>query len=155
MITNLLASIVVTLSTNVTDRFPTHTESAPCPEGRIGCLVYHCQLVPDENPDHKWVKTTVSRVTTVAFDLNGQHMEAKSEELVSDVEVEYAIERRQDLIPKGTNDVKGKTFIFGEWRGTFTNLVGTYYSAGVFMTNYVGQDITETVTNKPIKKGNL
>lgn len=72
MITNLVASIVVTVVTNVTERLPTHSEPAPCPDAGafgagISCGVYHSKTVPDANPKEKWIDYAVKEVTTATF----------------------------------------------------------------------------------------
>lgn len=82
MITNLVASIAVSLVTNVTEQITgyEHYEPAPCPEGRIGCLVFHQRGV---NPTHKTITTNVIEITTITFDWLGTNQTVKVESLIS------------------------------------------------------------------------
>ena len=129
MITNLVASIVVSLVTNTSERFPTHLVSDPCPEGREGCLVFHGHNVPDSDPKQKWVRSTIKRVKAVEFDCAGKHFSNTIEEqIVSDTEVEFAIERKENWLPRATNDVAGASLLYNDkWVGVqvLTNLWNT------------------------------
>lgn len=89
MITNLVASVVVALCTNVTERVSTHTVSGPYPPGYENLTVYICHEEPDKDPKEKWVKTTVKRVTTIRFAFQGHPTEAKYEEVISEKEVHF------------------------------------------------------------------
>lgn len=132
MLTNLIASVVITLTTNVTERFPMHdagvtgintdvlyvqdggkiidsitpkflTNSLPTnPPGVVGGIdcVYRPYMVPDADPHQKWVRTTVKRVTVVTFNMDGKPFTASSDEIVSDTEVEYALERKENWVKK-------------------------------------------------------
>ena len=76
-LTNLVLSAAqsVTLITNVTsgDNSPQRSVQIPCPEGMIGCLVYHSKLEPTgEPPTEKWVATNVVAQFTLTFDWIGQ-----------------------------------------------------------------------------------
>lgn len=102
MITNLVASIVVSIVTNVSERWPTHAEAVPCPEGRIGCAVLHWgPEIPDKDPTNKWVRTTIKRVTTCKFTWNDKPREVLDEEILSSDEVRYEI--KNSWIPIATN----------------------------------------------------
>lgn len=50
MITNLLASITITVVTNLVDRFEVTDRGtyvpASCPDGRVGCAVFHAKWEP-------------------------------------------------------------------------------------------------------------
>ncbi len=120
MITNLVASVVVSLVTNTTERLPMHTVPDPCPDGLIGCLVYHCHLEPDKDPDRKWVKTEVVRQKSISFAVDGvQYRETLTNEVISAVEVEMRLERKEIWNPAKTNvtawpciTTNGGVFIF-------------------------------------------
>lgn len=100
MITNIIATIVVTLVTNTSERFPTHQEPDNEAMAKQGyTLMYFSKTVPDANPTNKWVRTTVKRIST----LHGVYADKKlewpiSEEPVSDTEVEYALRQKWDSV---------------------------------------------------------
>jgi hypothetical protein len=53
--TNLVFAITVTLLvTNTGTRYPMRSEPIPCPDGMIGCAVYHANSVPVPNPRQRW-----------------------------------------------------------------------------------------------------
>jgi hypothetical protein len=131
MITNLLCSIVVTLVTNTSDRFPTHLVPAPCPDGMLGCLVNHYRDEADLNPTTKWTRTTVKRVTTLEFQFQGKPMAATTEEVLSNVEVTYQLEKVEAWKPKETNDLTVATAPL--W---ITN--GILYGTNWAVTNWFG-----------------
>jgi len=89
--TNITAIVTVCLVTNVTERFPQHWESMPCPERRLGCLVNHGQNVNDANPKEKWVTTNVVEVTTLRFDWLG-NQEIKSERAVTNWTAHFVLQ---------------------------------------------------------------
>lgn len=63
MITNLVETILtISLATNVSVSLETRSVPVPCPEGRIGCLVYHSKDEPVENPRWRTVETKVVRI---------------------------------------------------------------------------------------------
>lgn len=107
MITNLVASITISLVTNITERFPQHLESTPCPDVVAGsistCATFHGKWVDDPHPRQKWVKTTVSRVKTVSFDWLGKRREATESDTLSETEVEQSLESKWQ--PVSTNQV--------------------------------------------------
>lgn len=98
MITNLVCSVVIALVTNTTDRFPQHLESDSPPfnpKEPYGMqsvpAVFYGHFVNDAEPDKKWVKTSIARVTTVSFNLNGEDMKAVKEEPISESEQEFVL----------------------------------------------------------------
>lgn len=122
MLTNILASIVVSMVTNVTERVPTHWENS----NQIllttpGVMItnvnrFHTYLdpipygsgaqVPDPDPKQKWVRTVIKRVTTLSFDFERQHYSVDKEQIVSDNEVEYRLERTDKWTLSSTNHIK-------------------------------------------------
>lgn len=64
----------------------------------INDCVYHPNMVPDADPHRKWIRTTIKRVTTVSFDMAGKPYSTSSEEVVSDTEVEYSLERKENWV---------------------------------------------------------
>jgi len=82
MLTNLLASVVITLVTNTVETPSDFERYEPtsCPEGRIGCAVYHSRGV---NPQGKVVTTTVLERTALQFDWAGQKREVVQEKELS------------------------------------------------------------------------
>ena len=42
-------------------------ETAPCPDGMIGCLVMHYREVPVENPTQRWIVTKIRELELVAL----------------------------------------------------------------------------------------
>jgi len=95
MITNLLASVVFTLVTNVTERFPTHSVTIGCPDNIPGCLVNHVKQEPDKDPQKKWVRTVVKKMAYVSFRAEAGTPVRTTGEVytVSDNEVEYELHR--------------------------------------------------------------
>lgn len=66
--TNLIECITsLVLVTNVTTEYPKRMETAPCPDGMIGCLVMHYREVPVENPHQRWVVTKIRELELVAL----------------------------------------------------------------------------------------
>jgi hypothetical protein len=132
MTTNLIASIVISLVTNVTERFPTHPEPyTPDFGGKPHyTLEAYIRYVPDENPSVKWVRTTVKRVEKWQWE--GETLRTK-EEIVSDVEVEH--KRLEAWAPVATNDVPRQAYLLGGGISYLTN----YASTNLFlrMTNEV------------------
>ncbi len=106
--TNLIASIVVGFCTNVTERFPTH----PVYEypqhfnpNLLGHYNYHGTIltVPDANPTKKWVKTTVTRETTLVWMWEDKAFTyPMKSEPVSETEVEFSLERVEKWKPVAT-----------------------------------------------------
>jgi hypothetical protein len=84
MITNLLASVCVTLVTNVSEQFPQHLEPVASPsDGPSVYAVFVGRNVPDKDPKEKWVTTNIVEVTTVSFQCLGQAFETKKERPVA------------------------------------------------------------------------
>lgn len=69
MITNLLATVVTTLVTNTTERFPQQFEATGCPDGMLGCLVAHGNMVNVTNPKEKWIDTIITKQTVFTFSI--------------------------------------------------------------------------------------
>lgn len=133
MTTNLVASIVISLVTNVTERFPTHQVSyTPDFGGKPHfTLEGYLKEVPDDNPSVKWVRTTVKRVEKWQWE--GETLRTK-EEIVSDVEVEHR--RLETWAPASTNDVPRNGFLFdGKWLGSATNYMST--NGFAYLTNVI------------------
>lgn len=79
MITNLVASVVIYMVTNVSETLPKHMVPDPAPPGQETFAVYRAHAVDDENPKEKWVTTNIVEVTAVRFEAFGNQYEAKSE----------------------------------------------------------------------------
>lgn len=154
MTTNLLATVVITLVTNVTERVPMEPHMVPCPEGRIGCAVIHWGPdTPVLNPTNKWVRTTIiERREMRMWTGLGVRTVTQSERKLSDVEVTYLAERTWS--PVVTNEVADPppmrfSVIPGSNVIIITNVFETNYwfltngpTAQWTLTNYV-------ITNKP------
>lgn len=69
--TNIVAAVVVSVVTNVTEDFPKHLVAEPCPQGLQGCAVFHGKWVNDENAKEKTLITTCKELTVLKFDWNG------------------------------------------------------------------------------------
>lgn len=82
--TNIIASVLVSVVTNVTEVMPTKSIPAPCPEETrveivggvvkgnfFGCLVDHTQEVPDPDAKTKTINTKCIEKTVLRFDWNG------------------------------------------------------------------------------------
>lgn len=93
MITNLVASIIVTLITNVSERVPTHWESLPKPPGsNPWTLEAYGHEVADPDPKQKWVKTTITENRTLSFTFESKAQSILlSSKLKSFSEVEYKL----------------------------------------------------------------
>lgn len=83
MITNLVATVAVTLATNVSEVLPKHMVSGPYPPGTETLAIYIGHAEDDANPKEKWVTTNIVEVTSIRFDAFGQQYEAKSERAVT------------------------------------------------------------------------
>lgn len=70
--TNILASIVVSLVTNVTEVVPQEVtnEETSCPENRPGCAVIHYKTIPSKTK--KEIVTATIRREVLIFDWNGR-----------------------------------------------------------------------------------
>ena len=83
--TNLIASIVVTVVTNTAERLPQIIVPVKCPDakngGGFGCLVNHTETIPDPNPKEKMVVTTCRETTTLRFEWRG-HREIVEERIL-------------------------------------------------------------------------
>lgn len=154
MTTNLLATVLVTLVTNVTERVPMESHMVPCPEGRLGCLVIHWSPeTPVPNPTNKWVRTTITERRELRMWTGlGVRTVKQDERKVSDVEVTLAVERTWH--PVATNDVvEPPPMKFSVIPGSnviiITNVFETNYW---FLTNGPTTQWTLTnyvITNKP------
>lgn len=83
MITNLVETILtVSLATNVTISPETRSVPIPCPDGRIGCLVYHSKDEPTYNPRWRTVETKVVRIRKTSIPSLGKSWD--EEEVVSE-----------------------------------------------------------------------
>jgi hypothetical protein len=136
MITNLLATIIVSLVTNTVENVTEwdHMEPTPCdhPPQQMwggygfyqGCLVAHMKGV---GPKRKERITTIKEVSTLTFDWMGAKREIPSERVVSETREAFALEwNRAEL--KKADPLQGSINIGG----------------GIFLTNraWIG------VTNK-------
>jgi len=138
--TNLIASIIVSLVTNVTERFPT----LPAFQNAGDSYTLELPYFPHTNPQQKWVKTTIKRVTKATFDWNGKPREVSDEEILNETEVEF---RKQDAwAPVATNDVPREPR-WGTLNGYATNSIGT--NMLVSLTNNYIYFGSLTTTNKP------
>lgn len=70
--TNLLASIVVSLVTNVTEVVPevVTDQVTSCPENRHGCAVIHYKTIPSTT--EKEIVTTVTKREVLTFEWRGK-----------------------------------------------------------------------------------
>lgn len=75
MITNLLASIVVTLVTNRAEAFPQHMVPYPPSLGQETLALFRYHMEADQNPTNKTVTTTILERKTVSFEFDGQKRE--------------------------------------------------------------------------------
>jgi len=65
--TNILAIVTIAVVTNVSEQFPVETYNpSPCPEGRLGCAVFHG--TPVYAKDRKTVTTTIKEVISARFE---------------------------------------------------------------------------------------
>lgn len=97
--TNLLASIIVTVVTNVTEEFPKHLVPDPIPSLGPGFnsvpAVFRGHWENDANPTQKKVTTTCKEITTLQFEWNG-HREIVSERVLW--ESECVMELKSDWV---------------------------------------------------------
>ena len=82
MITNIVASIVVSFVTNTVDKVTGYESHVPdsCPDKLSGCLVMHWKGV---NPNQITTTTTAEKVTTITFDWIGKRTVEQREVLWS------------------------------------------------------------------------
>lgn len=82
MMTNLVETILtISLVTNTAVSPETRSVPIPCPEGRIGCAVYHSKVEPVENPRWRTVETKVIRIRKTSIPSLGKSWD--EEEVVS------------------------------------------------------------------------
>lgn len=98
MLTNLLATVTTFLVTNTTEVATSYDsyEWAPCPEGRIGCLVNHTRGV---NPNGKQVTTTISKVTLYLVEVSGKTNEVRQSETISSTTKYFVREWKEVAAP--------------------------------------------------------
>ncbi len=101
MITNLVASIIIALVTNVSERVPMTADQVPCPDGvknGYSCAALHFgpyYAVP--NPTNKWIRTIIVRRKELAFEFEGrQYTAIIAEEKLSDKEVELSLIKTEE-----------------------------------------------------------
>lgn len=94
MITNILASIVITLVTNTVETLPKHyvIDPGPASTGNMALAVAYGHYEPDASPKEKWITTNVVEVTTVTFEAMKKQFEAKSERSVTNWTTHFWIE---------------------------------------------------------------
>lgn len=118
MITNLIASIVVTLVTNTTERFPQRFVEEPNRVTiefgglRAEPAVMRGRYEDDKDAKKKWITTTVKRITTIHFEWMGKKREVSDECVISSIEVECVLSRKEDWIPVSTNSAPRFVFDF-------------------------------------------
>lgn len=105
MLTNLCASVIVTLVTNVTEKFPTHSAPVPCPDGMIGCAVYHSKPVPVENPTTKTVITECKEILTVGIVWGDDVRSSSSEKVLWTKSQEMRLEVQKTWQPVPSNEL--------------------------------------------------
>ena len=100
--TNILlaASLITTLTTNVVERFPMHSEPYSDPsDTHDGCVnaVYRCHWIPDANPKEKWISAHVVQQKLLVFQYEGKwitnelsHVETAGPETHMELEVKTA-----------------------------------------------------------------
>lgn len=131
MITNIVASIIICVATNVSERLPTHRELAAPPEGANPVLaVVYYKDVPDANPTNKWVRTSITETTNLVYAIAGQTFTNQlGVHVVSDTEVEF--HRSDRWSATATNDVRGMEFSYGRWTGLWRSGGETYSNSVV------------------------
>ena len=84
MITNIVAAIVVTIATNTTEVVTKWEKSDlisdPCPDGRMGCTVFHGHY-RHSGPLEKLISTSAVKTTKLEFEWNGKQAVEFSETL--------------------------------------------------------------------------
>lgn len=104
MITNLLVTITVTLSTNVSERFPKMLISDPPPMASSGAVeaIFLGHYINVPNPKEKWVVTDISSNVTFSFNFNGQNR-GWTEESPSFTNWSVHYDKREDWVISQTN----------------------------------------------------
>lgn len=94
MITNILASIVISLVTNTVETLPQHWVNDPGPvsTGNFAIAVAYGHYQPDANPKEKWITTNVVKVTTIKFEALGRLYEVKSELAITNWTTHFVID---------------------------------------------------------------
>lgn len=148
--TNLLCSIIVALVTNVTERVPTHQEYVQPKFGQPYTLEFmgYCD-VPDANPDRKWTRTQITRVTTLKFNWLGKERTITEEEPVSDIEVEYRVKRNEIWTVARTNDIQRQTTVTNYTILWMSNKWAVMSNGIIISNGIVISSDDGTITNKP------
>lgn len=91
MLTNLVAAVAITIVTNISEQVTGYARYVPdgCPEGRIGCAVYHTKGV---DPNQKTITTNIVEITSLTFDWLGEKREFKSERVIDSKSVTIALQ---------------------------------------------------------------
>lgn len=105
MITNLVASIVVTLVTNVSERFPTVKSYEPCFHAFNCGMQYHIKEIRNPDSTKRWVTTEVKQLAVLAFDWEGERCTHEREKIVSSITVEYTLKAEWEPGRTTTNTV--------------------------------------------------
>jgi len=83
--TNIIATIIISVVTNVSTNFTHEMFSGgptSCPEGRVGCLVYHYKHIKGDVIG-KTETATVTEVKTLTFDWDGRPYSAEHKRVLS------------------------------------------------------------------------
>lgn len=135
MITNLLAVITITLTTNVSTIWPSHFEPDTVEQSKFGSfLVYFSKKALDENPDHKTEIVTVTKTTIVETVLDGKKFVAKSDEPVSETKTILRLQKVWIADPLIENSDANLT----NWSSTTLSTNATNWSvfSGTAITNF-------------------
>jgi hypothetical protein len=136
--TNLLAAITaVVLVTNTEVKYPTMQVPDPCPEGRIGCLVYHSHSVPLPNPTNRTRIDTTYRAETVSIPALKVVITNKWE-FLSSVVIEESLQTNPIWVEQSRTT---NLFVYGAT--TVTDML----MQGQTLTNYAHQWIYEITNN--------
>lgn len=96
MMTNLIATVVVIVSTNTSTILPQKWVPIPCPDATpgYGCLVNHAKAVPDPDAKERTIETKAIETTVLTFDWNGPR-EIRSEKILWSTSIVERMEWRK------------------------------------------------------------
>jgi hypothetical protein len=112
MTTNLLMTIIVTLSTNVMEQFPTVMMPGPYPTGTELQLLARFHSEPVKDPKEKWVTTNVVEITGFGWILNGEVYTHKVERPLTNWTTHFVLEEASPKWVASTNQAPPKPMNF-------------------------------------------
>lgn len=150
-LTNIVAAISVALTTNVFFEYPKETRYVPCPDKMPGCLVYHVDQFPVENPTTRHEITEVREITTIHL-LSYERTLELTNRVVSRTAVQQKLATTWVKDDGVTNRISSILYGWSRHDGAFA--VTNYTKPTNLWIQGVGLEYSITVTNDVTWKSN-